>query len=75
MKHNKYKVFLLSLLNHPGTPIAFILSVFGFFAGLEDGLQYGFIAMGIMSIFWIPVVFTAWKNREIYSGINENDEK
>ena len=50
------KQYLLNLKNHPGVPVASVLCVCGFFAGIDRG-----IGMAIFStvIFWIPVLLTA----------------
>ena len=59
--------YLSALRRHPGTPIAAVLTVLGFFAGYgRPGmapLYGGLFGAAVMSVFWIPVLATAWSNR------------
>lgn len=63
------KDFLRSLIKHPGVPVVITLQVMGFLAGMfrrgiEDNLFYALISAGAMSVFWIPVIWTAWLDRK-----------
>lgn len=54
-----------SLRNHPGVPVVFLMQAMGFLAGMMrrgggDNLFYAVMSAGAMSIFWIPVLWTAW---------------
>ncbi len=45
---------------HPGTPIASILTAAGFVAGVDGGLVRGLIGAAIMAVCcWVPVLLTA----------------
>jgi hypothetical protein len=58
------KTYLQSIAKHPGLPIAAACSSFGFIAGLMHGtLSRAFVGLAIMSVFWIPVLITAWTGR------------
>jgi hypothetical protein len=53
------------LSKHPGVPVAAACSGFGFIAGLMHGsLGRAFAGLAIMSVFWIPVLITAWNGRK-----------
>ena len=54
-----------SLCRHPGVPIATAFSIFGFVAGVQRAhgvhwLHSGLLGAAIMSVFWVPVLLTAW---------------
>lgn len=59
--------YLLALHRHPGVPIMAVLTPLGFIAGLArpDGptLGGGLFGAAVMSVFWIPVLLTAWSDR------------
>lgn len=58
-------------------PIATALLFFGFAAGAKGDHWFwgGMIGAGIMSIFWIPVLWTAWKLRGPMPGVEESDKR
>ena len=56
------KKLLAELKVHPGTPIAASLTVLGAIAGSDRGPNGWLIGVAFMSIFWIPVIYTAWEN-------------
>lgn len=60
----RLKRFVLALKAHPGVPVASGMTVLGFIAGAEGEhwIRSGLIGAGIMSMFWIPVLWTAWQN-------------
>jgi hypothetical protein len=59
------KTYRQSLSGHPGVPIAAACSGFGFIAGLMNGsLLRAFGGLAIMSVFWVPVLITAWTWRK-----------
>ena len=63
------KKYINSLKQHPGVPIAAALSVMGFIAGATRGgdwIMGGIGGAAIMSVFWIPVLWTAWEMRNNY---------
>lgn len=51
-----------SLKHHPGVPVAILCQFLGFLAGTtgEHWFLNGLIGAGIMSFYWIPVLWTAW---------------
>jgi hypothetical protein len=52
------------LKQHPGVPIAFVCQGMGFAAGFNraDGnITSALVGIGVMSLFWIPVLITARK--------------
>jgi hypothetical protein len=53
------KDYLQKLLDHPGLPLAAVLSVAGGLAGLagEMGFWFGFLVMSVAV--WLPVLITA----------------
>ena len=51
--------YLNRLKRHPGVPIATVMTVMGFFAGIDGGLIRGLIGAGMMGLLWIPVLLTA----------------
>jgi len=51
------RTYFKRLKNHPGVPVATILSIAFFLMGLPDSLSlFGLVASGI---FWVPVLLTA----------------
>jgi uncharacterized membrane protein len=55
-----------SLVRHPGVPIATACTIIGFVAGAskgDDWIMGGAIGATIMSVFWVPVLWTAWGMR------------
>jgi uncharacterized membrane protein len=55
-----------SLERHPGVPIAAACTALGFVAGASKGGDWfvgGMIGAAIMSVFWLPVLWTAWDMR------------
>ena len=54
-----------SVCHHPGVPIATGCSIMGFVAGAHGvhWLSSGLLGALIMSVFWIPVLRTAWSNK------------
>lgn len=63
---SEFKKFKRSLANHPGLWIATACSTMGFLAGLrrEDGdFTTALIGAAVMSILWVPVLWTAWTMR------------
>lgn len=58
------KQYLLNLKEHPGVPIATCLTVFGFLAGIEHGIQQALGGAAIMAVFWIPVLLTAMRGND-----------
>jgi hypothetical protein len=64
---NNWGKFKNSLGKHPGVMPAAIFTIMGFFAGLKSGSIFGGLGGAlIMSIFWIPVLCTAWTMRNSY---------
>lgn len=59
------KNYGIALKHHPGTSIATVLSLLGFVAGAKGGYWFirGMVGFAIMSLFWIPVLWTAWVDR------------
>lgn len=51
-----------NLLNEPGFPIASFLTFIGFLSGAngEYWFEHGLLGALIMSIFWIPVLLSAY---------------
>lgn len=63
---NEMQKYAKSLGRHPGVPFATIFLILGFIAGTQrDGVLGGMIGAGIMSIFWVPVLWTAWTMRNM----------
>lgn len=66
----EFAKFRRSLAVHPGVPVVSILTVFGAISGLNNhnnaGHEWQYMAFGAlaMSLFWIPVLVTAWQMRE-----------
>lgn len=61
-----------SLKRHPGVPLASFFTVMGFIAGVQrtgNWLSGGLFGAAMLSVFWVPVLWTAWTLREL------NDEK
>lgn len=63
------KAYWHSLRNHPGVPVVFLMHAMGFLAGMSrrgggDNFFYALMSAGAMSIFWIPVLWTAWTARK-----------
>jgi hypothetical protein len=56
--------FWQSLKRHPGMPIASYLSALGLIAGMDGGFWKAIGGFSIMSVFWIPVLITAWTGRK-----------
>lgn len=54
-----------ALRAHPGVPIAAVLTALGFVSGAmgEHWIFGGMRGAAIMSVFWIPVLVTAWGMR------------
>jgi uncharacterized membrane protein len=55
-----------SLERHPGVPIAAAFTALGFAAGASKGGDWivgGVIGAAVMSVFWLPVLWTAWDMR------------
>ena len=48
------------LAHHPGVLWATLFTILGFFAGIEHSMTRAWIGAAIMSVFWIPVLLTAW---------------
>lgn len=68
---NEWRKFIMSLSNHPGVAVVFALNVLGFIAGFgrlrpPSGMAGGLLGATIMSIFWVPVLLTAWTGRNGY---------
>ena len=53
------------LCRHPGVPIASICSGMGFAAGAHGShwLRSGLLGFALMSLFWVPVLLTAWTDK------------
>jgi hypothetical protein len=56
--------YWMLLKRHPGAPIASAITVMGFAAGAkgDEWIVGGLVGAAIMSIFWIPVLWTAWED-------------
>jgi hypothetical protein len=59
--------FWKRLNNHPGVTFVIALQMLGVIAGLmskqgDTGLR-ALLGFSIMSVFWIPVIWTAWTDR------------
>lgn len=54
--------YFSNLLNEPGFPIASFLTFIGFLSGATGDywLEHGLIGALMMSIFWIPVLLSAY---------------
>jgi len=69
------RAFVASLRDHPGVKIALLMHPMAFIAGMMKGgpdrLFYAMLGAAAMSIFWIPVLWTAWAMRDQYR-INKN---
>lgn len=69
---SEWKKFCRSLSAHPGKPIALILTCLGALAGLGNkhsvGHELAYMAFGacVMSLYWVPVLITAWQVRHRY---------
>jgi hypothetical protein len=61
-----WAAFRISLSAHPGPPIALLLTIWGAIAGIGRGEWMPLWGALIMSVFWLPVVLTAWSGRKIY---------
>lgn len=62
----EFKKFAKSLKSPPGVPVASAFVVFGFIFGAlagDDWLFSGMRTAEVMCIYWIPVLWTAWTNR------------
>ena len=76
---NDWKLFKLSLKNHPGVDVASWLTVAGILAGATGEHAKNDIWMSMMigglamSIFWIPVIWTAWTLRGQYETDKRTD--
>jgi hypothetical protein len=61
----KIKLFFSKLRTHPGVPIVIACQILGFATGITSPnaaqLERAFAGLVIMSLFWIPVFWTAWK--------------
>lgn len=64
------KTYWLSLRNHQGVQVVFLMHTLGFVAGLMreggDKLFYATLGAAAMSVFWLPVLWTAWTGRKQY---------
>jgi hypothetical protein len=59
----EWQKFKIKLANHPGKELASIFSICSFVVGLSKGFLFA-IGIGLLgSIFWIPVLITAWTDR------------
>lgn len=59
------KMYWHSLRNHPGVPVVFLMHAMAFLAGMmrregDDNFFYALMSAGAMSIFWLPVLWTAY---------------
>jgi hypothetical protein len=64
-KMTELQKYLKTLRSHPGVPIATACMFLGFVAGArgEHWFRGGLVGAAIMCVFWIPVLLTAWSNR------------
>lgn len=63
--------FKHALDNHPGVAVVLMLNGLGFVAGATRlyepfGLTGGLFGVALTSVFWIPVLITAWTGRNGY---------
>lgn len=74
-----WQKFRLSLRVHPGLLIAIVFTLMTSFTGMENkslslpiGITVGFVTG---SILWLPVLITAWTDRELryQEWLNEED--
>ena len=72
MMRSNFQLFTISLKRHPGVGIAALFSVLCFIAGytsvIHPGLYSGLAGFVVSSIFWIPVLITAWTDRNQYKS-------
>jgi len=70
----KLHLFWLSLKSHPGVPVVFVFKITGVIAGLKrdggDAIFYALFGFFVMSLFWIPVLWTAWAQKDTYREEN-----
>ena len=63
-------LFWLSLKCHPGIPVVIVFELAGVIAGLGraggDALFYALLGFFVTSLFWIPVLWTAWAQKDAY---------
>jgi len=60
---SEWQKFKAKLNEHPGKELASIFSICSFVVGLSKGFLFA-IGIGLLgSIFWIPVLITAWTDR------------
>ena len=66
----KLHLFWLSLKSHPGVPMVVAFELIGVIAGLgrvgSDVLFYALLGFFITSFFWIPVLWTAWTQKNAF---------
>jgi hypothetical protein len=61
------KEYIARLKKHPGVPVALTCQGMGFIAGfnrVDGNLTSALVGVGVMSLFWIPVLLTAQKHKE-----------
>ena len=72
---DEIKRFWRSLRGHPGVPIVLALMPMGFIAGASNPhngvLAGGLFGAAVMSLFWIPVLITAWSGANNRQGMGD----
>jgi len=64
MTRRDCQMFCRSLSRHPGLGWATFFTAVGFLVGLHNrSLPMALTGAAVMSIFWLPVLWTAWRYR------------